>query len=55
MLKFTVNKIIQGEDTFGTGTIYTFPVADLDSEQREIQGAWKHVDNQTGEVAISLN
>lgn len=54
-LKFTVNKELQGKDTFGVGTVYTFPLENISSNSTQLGGKWKHVDNQTGTVIITFN
>lgn len=53
-LKFTVNKAIK-EDNFGIGTVYNFPVDNLEGKPRKIEGTWKHIDGNTGKVSINLD
>jgi hypothetical protein len=52
-LKFTVNKLIQGKDSFGLGTVYTFPVDSLDPRNPVLEGTWNHTDGRTGEIKIN--
>jgi hypothetical protein len=52
-LRFKVDKMIRGNDAFGTGTEYTFPLKDIAPYTNRLKGQWKHTDNTTGDVSLS--
>jgi hypothetical protein len=51
-LQFKVDKMIKGNDSFGTGTEYAFLTKDFDSYSNKLKGQWKHTNNTTGDVEI---
>lgn len=53
-LKLTVNKFIQGTDTLGLGTVYTFPVASINPRNPVLEGVWNKPGEGAGEVKIDL-
>lgn len=53
-MKFTINRVIQGEDNFGIGTVYTFPLREEDIKQGKINGSWIHTNSDIGSISIYL-
>lgn len=53
-LNFTINKVVRGEDTFGTGTVYEVPIEAENIKLEELDGTWRHTDGSEGRITIYL-
>jgi hypothetical protein len=51
-LTFTTDKFVQGNDTFGLGTVYSIPLDGIDTSKQVIEGTWKRPNGQTGDLQI---